>query len=204
MRKKSGSAEFAKNSGAPHLREALLDAAREIFQTEGLKGLSVRRLADAAACTTMAVYSRFQGKDGILGELFDEGFEKLAMAQQAVDPKLTKRDRVLGLCRAYRATAHAYPHHYALMLGKASGELVPSESSQAKALATLEYLADAVAAVRSMRGKSKANPTEIANKLFAFCHGWVSLEEIGFFQGKASINAQFDAAILALLESNGN
>jgi AcrR family transcriptional regulator len=200
MKRKFGSAEFAKKSGAPHLREALLNAAREIFQNEGLKGLSVRRLADAAACTTMAVYSEFKGKDGVLGELFDEGFEKLAAAQQAVDPKLTKKERVLGLCRAYRTTAHAYPNHYALMLGKASGELVPSESSQAKAIATLEYLADAVAAARSNRGKQGASPREIANRLFAFCHGWVSLEEIGLLEGKTSINEQFDSAIWALLD----
>jgi AcrR family transcriptional regulator len=147
----------------------------------------------------MAVYSRFKGKDGILGALFDEGFEKLSMAQKAINPKLENEDRLLALCRAFRATAHVYPHHYALMLGHFSGELSPSEASQAKALTTLELLTDAVAAMPSMGEGKGANSAEIANRLFAFCHGWVSLERIGFFATTKSVEKDFEASVLALL-----
>jgi AcrR family transcriptional regulator len=69
---------------------ALLNAARNIFVNEGVKGLSVRRVAESAGCTTMAVYSRFKGKAEILGALFDEGFEQLASAQQAVAESLER------------------------------------------------------------------------------------------------------------------
>jgi AcrR family transcriptional regulator len=178
---------------------ALLDAARDIFVTEGVKGLSVRRLADAAGCTTMAVYSRFKGKDGILGALFDEGFEKLAAAQQAVNPKLLDQDRLIALCRAYRATALAYPHHYALMMGQFSGELSPTAASQLKALSTLEQLTDTVAAMPVMRAKKRALSEQVANRLFAFCHGWVSLERMGFFGDTKTVVKQFDAAVIALI-----
>jgi AcrR family transcriptional regulator len=178
---------------------ALLDAARDIFVTEGVKGLSVRRLADAAGCTTMAVYSRFKGKDGILGALFDEGFEKLATAQQAISPKLLDQDRLIALCRAYRATALAYPHHYALMMGQFGGELSPTAASQLKALSTLEQLTDAVAAMPVMRAKKRALSEQVANRLFAFCHGWVSLERMGFFGDTKTVVKQFDAAVIALI-----
>jgi AcrR family transcriptional regulator len=178
---------------------ALLDAARDIFVTEGVKGLSVRRLADAAGCTTMAVYSRFKGKDGILSALFDEGFEKLATAQQAINPKLLDQDRLIALCRAYRATALAYPHHYALMMGQFSGELSPTAESQLKALSTLERLTDAVAAMPVMRAKKRALSEQVANRLFAFCHGWVSLERMGFFGNTKTVVKQFDAAVIALI-----
>jgi AcrR family transcriptional regulator len=199
MKKKTGQNASEKIMVTPDTSAALLDSAREIFVREGIKGLSVRRLADAAGCTTMAVYSRFKGKDGILGALFDEGFEKLSVAQQAVDPTLKNKDRLLAFCRTYRATARAYPHHYALMLGQFSGELSPSEESQAKAFATLARLADAVAAMPSMRGKKRAISAEIANRLFAFCHGWVSLEHSGFFGSTKSVDKQFETAVLALL-----
>jgi AcrR family transcriptional regulator len=197
---KKNSEQRVSEKVAPHLDAgaALLDSAREIFVSEGVRGLSVRRLADAAGCTTMAVYSRFKGKDGILGALFDEGFEKLAMAQQEIDPKLMNEDRLLAFCRAYRTTAHLYPHHYALMLGHFSGELSPSQESQEKALATLARLTDAVVAMPAMRGRRVAS-AEIANRLFAFCHGWVSLERTGFFSDAKNIDKQFDGAVLALL-----
>lgn len=178
---------------------ALLDAARDIFINEGVKGLSVRRVAQSAGCTTMAVYSCFKGKDGILGALFDEGFEKLANAQRAIDSKFKNEERVVAFCRAYRITALENPHHYALMLGQFSGELVPSENSQTKAVATLSYLADAVAEMASKKNKSRLACVETAESLFAFCHGWVSLERMHFFGEIKTKSPAFDRAVLALI-----
>ena len=159
----------------------------------------MRRVAQDAGCTTMAVYSRFKGKDGILGALFDEGFEKLAAAQHAIDPSLKNSERVLALCDAFRATAHAYPHHYALMMGSFSGALTPSLSSKLKAMNTLICLTDAVAEMSSMKGQSRQACTDIANRLFAFCHGWVSLQRMEFFDNCKRSNAAFKRAVLALL-----
>jgi AcrR family transcriptional regulator len=178
---------------------ALLDATREIFVSEGIKGLSVRRVAQQAGCTTMAVYSRFGGKEGLLGALFDEGFGRLSDAQQAVDSGLPAAARVLALCRAYRHTARQFPHHYALMLGQFSGEHHPSPESSAKAMATLQCLVDAVADSLSP-GKNRAErAAEIAHRLFAFSHGWVSLERLGFFGDPAETHAAFDGGVQALL-----
>ena len=179
--------------------EALLDAARRIFESDGVQGVSVRRLAEDAGCTTMAVYSRFKGKDGILGALFDEGFEKLANAQQAIAPSLKNTARVLALCQAYRVTAHAHPHHYALMMGNLSGTLTPSPDSQAKALSTLTCLTNAVAGMSSMKKQSPQVCIDVANQLFAFCHGWVSLERMNFLTDEKHSNAAFDRAVLALI-----
>ncbi len=180
----------------------LLDAARDIFVREGVKGLSVRRVAESAGFTTMAVYSRFKGKDGLLTALFDEGFDMLSRAQLAVDSALKDEARLLAFCQAYRATAHAHPHHYALMLGHFSGELEPSTDSQAKAMATLDCLIDAVAMMATMKGKRRSASAEVANRLFAFCHGWVSLERMGFLGEGLNANRAFDKAVLALAAPN--
>ncbi len=181
---------------------ALLDAARTIFMSEGVKGLSVRRVAEGAGCTTMAVYSLFKGKSEILGALVDEGFDRLAAAQRAASEKLGGVDRVIALCKAYRATAHAYPHHYALMLGQSSGELAPNETSIKKALATFENLANAIASVPSMKKQSRAHCVELANVLFAFCHGWVSLEQSRFLGKPKKSSRPYTAAVLALIQSH--
>lgn len=164
------------NPDADAVKDALLQAARRIFVTEGLNGLSVRRVAQQAGTTTMAVYSRFDGKDGIVGALFDEGFAQLARAQAAVDADLEPRARVVALCRAYRRVAQDHPHHYALMLGSHSGEFRPNADSHAKAMATLTPLVDAV--VRAVDA-SRDQAEDIARRVIAYCHGWVALEQVG-------------------------
>ena len=73
----------ATRPGAP-----LLDAAHDLLAAEGSTGLTVRRIAAAAGVSTMNVYSRFGGKDGVVDELFIDGFRQLTkhMADTASTP----------------------------------------------------------------------------------------------------------------------
>ena len=73
-------------------REALLAAAHDLLATEGAGALTVRRIAAAAGMSTMNVYSRFGGKDGVLDELFVDGFRRLAETMEA-SPRATTRWR---------------------------------------------------------------------------------------------------------------
>ena len=57
--------------------QRILEAASELLSEEGASALSVRRIATAAGCSTMGLYSRFGGKDGVVDELYVEGFERL-------------------------------------------------------------------------------------------------------------------------------
>ncbi len=50
-------------------REIILDAARLVFDEQGLRGASLRGIAKAASCTTGAIYPYFNGKEEIYGEL---------------------------------------------------------------------------------------------------------------------------------------
>ncbi|NJN00354.1 MAG: TetR/AcrR family transcriptional regulator [Aquincola sp.] len=176
---------------------ALLAAAREIFEAGGLPALSVRGVAEAAGCTTMQVYSRLGGKDGLLQALFDEGFEALSSAQQAVPKALPAAERVRRLCHEYLRIAAERPHHYALMLGAHSGDFKPPPASQARALATL--------AISSMRWGHALPPTqdreqralEVAHQILAFCHGWAMLSATRVVDG--SRTAVIDRAVAALL-----
>jgi AcrR family transcriptional regulator len=194
-----------RSSGLPSKRQvapSLLDAARAILVSEGLPGLSVRRVAEQAGCTTMAVYTQFAGKPGIVAALYDEVFERLAEAQAAVPAGLAPHDRICALCHTYRVTAHRFPHHYALMLGRFSGEFTPAEASAERALATLKTLEDAAAAAllaARQAGDQRRIATEAqraAHVLFALCHGWVSLELAGVLPDSGDEGAQrLDAAV---------
>ena len=165
--------------------------------TTGLPGLSLRRIAEAAGCTTMQVYSRFQGKDGLLQALFDEGFEVLAAAQRAVPLSMPADKRVQELCRAYLHIAAEHPQHYALMLGGHSADFKPPKESQDRAMATLDHLIEAVAnALPSGRDQAR-HASVVAHQILAFCHGWATLSAIGITD-KNNIDA-IDRAVTALL-----
>lgn len=165
--------------------------------TSGLPGLSLRRIAEAAGCTTMQVYSRFQGKNGLLQALFDEGFEVLATAQRAVPLSMTADKRVQQLCRAYLHIAAEYPQHYALMLGGHSADFKPPKESQDRAMATLDHLIEAVANALPSGPDQPRHASVVAHQILAFCHGWATLSAIGITD-KNNIDA-IDRAVTALL-----
>ncbi len=62
----------------------LLKAAGDLLAAEGPGALTVRRIANAAGVSTMNVYSRFGGKDGVVEHLFVEGFTRLGDGMRAV------------------------------------------------------------------------------------------------------------------------
>src|SRR4051794_4316776 len=77
------SARPSATTRAADTREALLAAAHDLLATEGPGALTVRRIAAAAGMSTMNVYSRFGGKDGVLDELFVDGFRRLGETMRA-------------------------------------------------------------------------------------------------------------------------
>jgi len=169
----------ASQSLADESAVALLDAARHLLETEGLPALTVRRVADAAGCTTMQVYSRFGGKEGLLGALFDEGFALLAQAQQAVPANLPPAERVWQLCGQYLNVARQHPHHYALMLGGHSAGFEPPPESREQAMRTLMHLVDAVEQALPASPQRRAQAELTARQLVAYCHGWATLAPMG-------------------------
>lgn len=179
---------------------ALLGAARQIFIANGLQGLTVRSVAERAGCTTMQVYSRFRGKDGLLQALFDEGFDTLTKAQRGVPRSLPPVERVRQLCREYLRIAAEFPHHYSLMLGKHSGEFSPPMESQQKALATLDHLVEAVGSALPASANKPEHAREVAQQILAFCHGWAMLSTIPLVEGSRS--SAIDRAVFALLGAN--
>jgi len=53
-------------------RRLIVDAARLVFERVGLEGASIRTIAQAAGCTTGAIYPHFRGKEEIYAALLSE------------------------------------------------------------------------------------------------------------------------------------
>ena len=59
------------------VRFAILDAARDLFVTEGYRNVSIRKIAERIEYSPAAIYSYFVSKDDIFFALAEEGFRRL-------------------------------------------------------------------------------------------------------------------------------
>lgn len=96
-----------------HLREQILDAARDILVTQGFEGLSMRKVADRIEYSPTAIYLHFKDKQALVGELCEETFARLvhemeSLPTESPDPLVCLRR---GLERYVDFGLH-YPQHY--------------------------------------------------------------------------------------------
>jgi AcrR family transcriptional regulator len=88
-------------------RGLILDAAREVFEAEGLDGASLRAIAGAAGYTPAALYFHFDSKEAIYAEVLRLSLANLAAAVgRATVRSKTAKDRL-------RAAAMAFFRYYA-------------------------------------------------------------------------------------------
>lgn len=158
------------------LRVRLLDEAGRLLSAEGPAALSLRRLATDVGTSTTAVYSLFGGKSALVRAVFLEAFRRFGARLDAVPLADNPLEHLLNLGIAYRDSALADPHLYAIMFGPVIPEFEPEPEDKAVALATMNPLIAAVRAVASAGLLVDAAPETVAIALWAHAHGMVSLE----------------------------
>src|SRR5215831_8084548 len=88
-------------------RELILDAARQVFEAEGLDGASLRAIAGEAGYTPAALYFHFDSKEAIYAELLRESLASLREAvMRAISRSNAPADRL-------RAAAMGFFRYYA-------------------------------------------------------------------------------------------
>ena len=97
------------------MRQEILDAARELFVTEGYGSVSLRKIAVKVGCTPMAIYCHFEDKADILDSICEETFAAFAVIGDRLDREgLAPRERLQAGLRNYIEFGLAHPHHYQL------------------------------------------------------------------------------------------
>ena len=72
------SASAGRRTAVNDLKRALiLDAARTVFERDGLEGASMRAIAEAAGYTAAAIYFHFKAKEDIYAALLDDSLDRL-------------------------------------------------------------------------------------------------------------------------------
>jgi AcrR family transcriptional regulator len=97
------------------VRDKILDAARELFITEGYDGVSMRQVAEKIEYSPTAIYLHFEDKEDLFHELCHQDFARLAEVFQSGALPTDPVERLKHICLTYLDFGMRYPNHYRLM-----------------------------------------------------------------------------------------
>jgi AcrR family transcriptional regulator len=181
------------------LEQQLIDEGARLLAEQGVAGLSLRKVAAAVGTSTMAVYSRFGDKQGLLAAMNREGFRRLGARLQAAATDLDADDALAALGRAYRLSALENPHLYGLMFGPPPLGWQRGPQDDQAADATYLPLVERVRAAVN-QGILIGVPERIARQLWVVAHGMVSLELAGQLRNTVELPADaYDDALFCAI-----
>lgn len=165
------------------VRTKILDAARELFATQGYEAVTMRKIAERIEYSPTAIYFHFKDKESVLREICEADFltlaQELVVIAKVADP--IERLRAAGL--AYAEFGLSHPNHYRLMFMTPHPHHEEEDdradrhkgNPEEDAYAFLRgAVAEAVAAGRLRPELSDADL--VAQTLWAGMHGVVSLQ----------------------------
>ena len=96
-------------------RDKILDAARELFITEGYEGVSMRKVAEKIEYSPTAIYVHFADKEELFRELCHEDYAQLAKVFQSSMISTDPVERLKQIGAIYVDFGVRHPNHYKFM-----------------------------------------------------------------------------------------
>ncbi|MFN8491447.1 MAG: TetR/AcrR family transcriptional regulator [Caldilineaceae bacterium] len=96
-------------------QQAILDAAREIINQQGVEALSIRAIADKIDYSPAGLYEYYGSKEEIVGALCRQGLHHFARHLRSVDQRLAPEEYMIELGVAYVDFALKNPDFFLLM-----------------------------------------------------------------------------------------
>jgi AcrR family transcriptional regulator len=160
------------------VRERILDAALEVFATDGAEGVTMRALADAIEYSPPVIYAHFRDKDAIIEELCYRqlrAFAKAFATFGALEP--VERLRQIGYVYTDFATEH--PSHFRFLFltqhSYAKTDDEAKDDPEQNAYAFLRQTAQDGLAAGVFRPEY-TDAEEIAQMCWGSAHGVVALQ----------------------------
>lgn len=174
---KQNSAERRERS-RQETRQAILEAAIEMFEREGYEGFSLRQVAESIGYTPTTIYLYFKDKDDLLFAVCSQGFAEFTQAlQTAYDTHPDPLERLRALAWAYFEFGLSHPLHYQMMFMQRSEWMLRATDLKGDVEGANSFMIQLNAVVEAMKaGKIRlGDPVERTNLLWASVHGIVSL-----------------------------
>ena len=96
-------------------RERILDAARELFVTEGYDGVTMRKVAEKIEYSPTAIYVYFKDKEELFRELCHEDYARLAEVFMSSAMSTEPIQRLKQIGQIYVEFGMRNPNHYKFM-----------------------------------------------------------------------------------------
>lgn len=111
-------------------RRAILDATEELLLEEGYEGFSIRRLVARCGYTAPTIYHHFGDKEGLLDQLVEERFGKLARQLRRVPRSDDPLDTIRATFKAFVRFGLRNPTHYRLLSVPRAEDHTPPRSAE--------------------------------------------------------------------------
>ncbi len=175
--KAAPSSRGRRHHGFPMVRQAILEAAREMMRTDGVGALSINEVARRVGMKPPSLYTYFESKHALYDELFRWGMRAYrAQVRELMEQSGVSADFFAAAIGHYMAFADENPDLYALLFERPVPGFVPSEESMAEARGLLEdsqrWFQQALDARVIQTGLSAASARDLA---LALMHGLTSL-----------------------------
>ena len=181
--------------------DRILRCARVLFERDGVQGVTMRRVADAAGVTPMAIYRHFRNREALLKRIGDDSFDAIARHWSARGRGGDVLTRLIAVQRIYLDYALAHPHLFdqAFSAARSDARRYP-EDFQARRSPTLNVVADAVEDAMLAGVLRRDDVWEVTMTLWAHTHGLAALYRAGRFNlGEAAFRRFYDASVERLL-----
>jgi AcrR family transcriptional regulator len=156
------------------VRTKILDAARELFMTEGYERVTMRGIAEAIEYSPTAIYHHFEDKDDLVQALCRQDFGRLLQVFRDETPPADPVEWIRRLGRAYARLGLETPNHYRFMfMTERKPEHIPEPGDPGHQ--SFEVLRAAVRKAIETGAFRKANADTVAQVLWASLHGVVAL-----------------------------
>ena len=96
-------------------RDKILDAARELFVTEGYEGVSMRKVAEKIEYSPTAIYVHFADKEELFRELCHQDYARLAQVFTSSVISTDPVERLKQIGAIYIDFGIRFPNHYKFM-----------------------------------------------------------------------------------------
>jgi AcrR family transcriptional regulator len=163
-----------------HLREEILDAARELFLKEGVENVSMRRIAQKIEYSPTTIYLYFKDKWDLFHSICEEAFAKLMLDMEAI--KQTESDPIECVRRGavtYINFGLTHPNHYRVVFLMPHEHLIDGEKafhfSGSAGEKSFMYLVTQVQRGMEQGKFRKGDPMMVAQTAWAAMHGLTSL-----------------------------
>lgn len=158
------------------MRRMILDAAMELFVSEGYEQVSIRRIGEKIEYSPATIYLYFKDKDEILYELHNDSFDRFYEAEVAVSSLQDPLERLRALAKVYVDFGLSHPQHYELMFILKAPTIRQAETRDwSRSFRTFDFLRGIVDDCLKAGLIRPGDPHAISLGLWSLVHGFVSL-----------------------------